>query len=47
MNEYFKELEKDTPDTSKLAEILSRAEVETANEAAILARIRAISESLR
>ena len=47
MNEYFRECAKPSPDREKLAEILGRAEVETANEAAILARIRAISESLR
>ena len=47
MNEYFKERAKTDPDQAKLAEILDRAMVETANEAAISARIRAISESLR
>jgi hypothetical protein len=47
MNEYFKECAKPTPDQAKLAEILGRATVETANEAAISARIRAISDSLQ
>jgi hypothetical protein len=47
MNEYFRERAKPSPDRSKLAEILGRAEVETANEGAISARIRAIAESLR
>jgi hypothetical protein len=47
MNEYFKECAKPTPDQAKLVEILGRATVETANEAAISARIRAISDSLQ
>jgi hypothetical protein len=47
MNEYFKERAKPSPDAAKLAEILGRATVETANEASIAARIRAISESLQ
>ncbi|MBR3922761.1 MAG: hypothetical protein IKJ45_06590, partial [Kiritimatiellae bacterium] len=47
MNEYFKECAKPTPDQAKLAEILGRATVETANEAAISARIRAISDALQ
>jgi hypothetical protein len=47
MNEYFKECAKPMPDQAKLVEILGRATVETANEAAISARIRAISDSLQ
>ena len=47
MNEYFKERAKPTPDQAKLVEILGRATVETANEAAISARISAISDSLQ
>ena len=47
MNEYFREIAKPSPDSAKLAEILDRAVVETANEASIFARIRAISESIR
>ena len=47
MNEYFKELAKPSPDAAKISEILGRATVETANEASVSARIRAISESLR
>ena len=46
MNEYFQEQAKSMPDKARLVEILDRANVETANEAAISARIRAISESL-
>ena len=46
MNEYFQEQAKPMPDKARLVEILDRANVETANEAAISARIRAISESL-
>ena len=46
MNEYFKERAKPSPDAAKLAEILGRAAVETANEASVAARIRAIAESL-
>ena len=47
MNEYFKELAKPDPDSAKLAEIVGRAAVETANDASVSSRIRAISESLR
>jgi hypothetical protein len=47
MNEYFKERAKPSPDAARLAEILARATVETANEASIAARVRAISESLQ
>ena len=46
MNEYFQEQAKPMPDKARLVEILDRANVETVNEAAISARIRAISESL-
>ena len=47
MNEYFKECAKPSPDRAKLAEIIGRAEVETANDASVAARIRAIAETLR
>ena len=47
MNEYFKERAKPSPDAARLSEILGRAAVETANEASIAVRIRAISESLQ
>jgi hypothetical protein len=47
MNEYYKERAKPSPDAARLSEILGRAAVETANEASIAARIRAISESLQ
>ena len=45
MNEYFAECAKPSPDSAKIEEILDRAIVETANEAAISARIRAIKDS--
>jgi hypothetical protein len=47
MNEYFKERANPAPDMAKLTEILGRATVETANDASVSARIRAISESLQ
>ena len=47
MNEYFAERAKPSPNAAKLAEIVERALVEAAHEPPIVARLRAIADSLR